>query len=198
MYNYINKSYNSSFEFFIAGSEAVRVDATFFPGDFKAVTSRADPTPRSMPVFAGTEDTLAECSSKAVYSCPREGCIHVFQRVSALDKHLSFEKCSLRAEKLTLLDIAKVSYKSRLKEGMGNVPTLSTLPHQSDIPRVSTNEGKALNQPKSRIALATSKNYFLRRSFALGKKPGENLMATWLRGKCDEPVMLMVKNVQEF
>ena len=175
MYNYIYKSYNSSFESCIAGSEAVRVDATFSPGDFKAVTSRADPKPRSMPVFAGSEDTLAECSSKAVYSCPREGCIHVFQRVSALDKHLSFEKCSLRAEKLTLLDVAKVSYKSRLEEGIGNVPTLSTLPHQSDIPRVSTNEGWALKSTKKSYRFSDKQKLFLKEKFRIGQETGRKL-----------------------
>ena len=33
-----------------------------------------------------------------VFQCPSEGCIKVYQRYSALEKHLSYEKCELLPE----------------------------------------------------------------------------------------------------
>ena len=45
-----------------------------------------------------------------VFQCPSEGCIKVYQRYSALEKHLSDEKCELLPERATLLDQAKERY----------------------------------------------------------------------------------------
>ena len=54
-----------------------------------------------------------------MYLCPQDGCTHVFQRLSALEKHLSLEKCSRVPEKYSLMDLAKIAYKSYLEEGVG-------------------------------------------------------------------------------
>ena len=35
----------------------------------------------------------------SVYSCPKEGCIRVFQRHAALEIHLFYEQCSKEAER---------------------------------------------------------------------------------------------------
>ena len=62
--------------------------------------------------------------STGVYSCPQDGCVRVFQRVSALEKHLSVEKCSRSPEKYSLMDLAKMGYKTHLEEGVGILPSL--------------------------------------------------------------------------
>ena len=46
---------------------------------------------------------------------PQDECVKVFQR--SLEKHLSLEKCIKSLEKRSLLDLAKLGYKSRLEEG---------------------------------------------------------------------------------
>ena len=75
-----------------------------------------------------------------MYSCPQDGCTHVFQRLSALEKHLSLEKCSRVPEKHSLMDLAKIAYKSFLEEGMGKLPSLQA-PVQREDSRVSLKEG---------------------------------------------------------
>ena len=42
-----------------------------------------------------------------VFQCPSKECIKVYQRYSALEKHLSYEKCELLPERAPLLDHAK-------------------------------------------------------------------------------------------
>ena len=75
-----------------------------------------------------------------MYSCPQDGCTHVFQRLSALEKHLSLEKCSKVPEKHSLMDLAKIAYKSYLEEGVGKLPSLQA-PVRREDSRVSLKEG---------------------------------------------------------
>ena len=46
--------------------------------------------------------------SSCVFTCPQDGCVKVFQRLSSLEKHLSLEKCTESLEKRSLLDLAKL------------------------------------------------------------------------------------------
>ena len=78
-----------------------------------------------------------------MYSCPQEGCTCVFQRLSALEKHLSLEKCTKVPEINSLMDLAKIGYKSYLEEGVGKLPSLQA-PVQQEDSRVSLREGWAL------------------------------------------------------
>ena len=78
-------------------------------------------------------DVSAVDSSQAagVYSCPQDGCVRIFQRLSALERHLSLEKCTRALERHSLMDLAKMGYKSRLEQGWGTLPTLDpTIGHQ--------------------------------------------------------------------
>ena len=62
--------------------------------------------------------------SSQLFSCPVDGCVRVFQRVSGLERHLSLEACSHAVERKTLLDITKEELANRLEEGIGAIPTL--------------------------------------------------------------------------
>ena len=85
--------------------------------------------------------------STGVYSCPQDGCVRVFQRVSALEKHLSVEKCSRSPEKYSLMDLAKMGYKTHLEEGVGILPSLKApVAHQEG--HFVPNEGWALRAAK--------------------------------------------------
>ena len=62
--------------------------------------------------------------STGVYFCPQDGSVRVFQRVSALEKHLSVENCSQSPKKFSLLDLTKMGYKTHLEEGVAILPSL--------------------------------------------------------------------------
>ncbi|CAH3032808.1 unnamed protein product [Porites lobata] len=73
---------------------------SFSEGDFTSFRCKSE---KQVGQTASTSATVAEPSggvledsdlSTGVYSCPQDGCVRVFQRVSALEKHLSVEKCS--------------------------------------------------------------------------------------------------------
>ena len=49
---------------------------------------------------------------------PPGGCIKVFQRPSALERHLSLEACSMSPERHTLMSMAKQQYATLLSEGV--------------------------------------------------------------------------------
>ena len=91
-----------------------RLVAAFCPGDFKPLGNKST---KPTTLEASTEEMQnvnSEESNKVagVYSCPQDGCVRIFQRVSALEKHLSLEKCTPSPERHTVIDLAKMGYKS--------------------------------------------------------------------------------------
>ena len=77
-----------------------RLVAAFSLGDFKPLGNKVT---KATTHVANTEDILnvnPEESNKAagVYSCPQDGCVHIFQRVLPLKKQLSLEKCTRSPE----------------------------------------------------------------------------------------------------
>ena len=86
---------------------------------------RVDGQPAKQPCSQEGDDALPEMSySSQLFSCPVDGCVRVFQRVSGLERHLSLEACSHAVERKTLLDITKEELANRLEEGIGAIPTL--------------------------------------------------------------------------
>jgi len=100
--------------------------AAFFPGDFKPLGNKS--TKATTPEASAKEmhNVNPEESNKVagVYSCPQDGCVRIFQQVSALQNHLSLEKCTRSPGRHTVTDLAKMGYKSALEEGVGVLPTL--------------------------------------------------------------------------
>ena len=43
-----------------------------------------------------------------VFTCPWDGCVKFFQRLSSLEKHLSLENCIQSLEKRSVLELAKL------------------------------------------------------------------------------------------
>ena len=74
--------------------------------------------------------------------------MRIFQRVSALEKHLSLEKCTPSPERHTVIDLAKMGDKSALEEGVGVLPTLKTSTRSQDYPLAAAKEGLALRAVK--------------------------------------------------
>ena len=80
---------------------------------FKHATRRTVPTSTSVTEEA-SEVSVNSGETTAVYSCPQDGCVRVFQRPSALEKPLSLEKCRQSLERHLLMDLAKMGYKTCL------------------------------------------------------------------------------------
>jgi len=95
------------------------------------------------------EEPVQETDLPSVYSCPQEGCVRVFQRSAALERHLSLESCSNTLERQTMLDLAKERYASLLQEDVGVIPSIripSTT--QNDESQPSLQEGWALKETR--------------------------------------------------
>ena len=126
---------------------------------------------------ASTSATVAEASggvsedndmSTGAYSCPQNGCVRVFQRVSALEKHLSVEKCPRSPEKYSLMDLAKMGYKTHLEEGVGILPSLKApVGHQEG--HFVPNEGWALRAAKKAYRFSEKQKSYLLAKFSIGQ-----------------------------
>ena len=65
--------------------------STISPGGFKSVgTKRAEKKKKAEVLPENVQGATKEATS--VFSCPQDGCVKVFQRLSSLEKHLSLEK----------------------------------------------------------------------------------------------------------
>ena len=54
--------------------------------------------------------------ASTLFSCPKEGCVQVYERYSNLEKHMSFGKCEMILKKETSLDKAKITYHTFLQD----------------------------------------------------------------------------------
>ena len=76
------------------------LNVPFSAGGFRSPTSKT----------THRKDSSKASTSTDVFSCPREGCVQVFQRLSSLERHLSLEKCTRALERQSLFDLAKTQY----------------------------------------------------------------------------------------
>lgn len=88
----------------------------FSPGGFKSLGTKC--SEKKPPERLPKQTHVAAEEATSIFACPQDGCVKVFQRLSSLEKHLSLERCTRSLEKWTLLDLAKLGYKSRLEEGV--------------------------------------------------------------------------------
>lgn len=120
---------------------------------------------------AGSEET-------AVFPCPQEGCICVFQRLSSLEKHLSLEACTKTLERQTLSDIAKVKYASLLQEGVAipHIQPCTTSTKDSIISSSSFSvEGWALRGTKKVYKFNEKQKEYLEAKFDIGQSTGRKI-----------------------
>lgn len=162
------------------------LETSFSPGDFrsfsvsfKAKKSSAVTVPEaeSSELSKANVDDLE--GSAGVYNCPQDGCTRAFQRLWALDKHLSLEQCSKSLERQTLMDLAKVGYKSRLEEGVGALPTIRASMHSlssdQSLNGVPAKEGWALRTTKKAYRFSEKQKSYLLAKFRIGQTTGRKL-----------------------
>ena len=113
-----------------------------------------------------------------IFQCPSEGCIKVYQRYSALEKHLSYEKCELLPERATLLDQAKEMYHLKLKEGRSVGATSHderTVPREVAANTTQLARGWALKQTKKSGCLSETQKKYLNEKFSIGQQTGHKV-----------------------
>ena len=105
------------------------------------------------------------------FPCPQDGCVRLFQRLSNLERHLSFEKCTKVLERLSLMDLSKTGYASLLDEGAVAMPTLlptSTFTAVTPVPQ----EGWALKETKKAYLFNGKQRSYLEAKFSIGQATG--------------------------
>lgn len=94
---------------------------------------------------------------------------------SALEKHLSSEKCTKSLEKGSLLDLAKIAYKSALEEGVGTIPTLQPVPGSERRADCCNKEGWALKSTKKAYRFNEKQKAYLDAKFSIGQTSGRKV-----------------------
>ena len=124
-------------------------------------------------------ETAEEDTGVGVFQCPNEGCIKVYQRYSALEKHLSYEKCELLPEIApTLLDQAKEMYHLKLTEGRSAGATShdeKTVPRENIANTNQLARGWALKQSKKSGRLSETQKKYLNEKFSIGQQTGHKV-----------------------
>lgn len=135
----------------------------------------AKPLGREKPVSQEPVDT-SQATSMEAFSCPKEGCVRVFQRFSSLERHLSFERCTKSVERQSLLDLAKTQYASLLEGGVGKMPTLkSREPLEAEEIVSNVEEGWALKETKKSYRFNEAQKTYLEAKFNIGQTTGRKL-----------------------
>ena len=154
--------------------------STFSAGGFKSLSKKQPTqteaeTTEKLEVSKTYEETAGD--ETAALACPQDGCVRVFQRHSALEKHLSSEKCTKSLEKRSLLDLAKIAYKSALEEGVGTIPTLKpiAIPGSERRTDCCNQEGWALKSTKKAYRFSEKQKAYLDAKFNIGQTSGRKL-----------------------
>lgn len=156
------------------------LSSEFSSGDFKPLSpkptqSRKKQETEVEQVHDPTDNTN---ESSSVFTCPQDGCVKVFQRLSSLEKHLSLEKCTKSLEKRSLLDLAKLDYKSRLEEGTtSQVISFASFrdTREATFGEVEVKEGWALKPSKKAYRFNQNQRDYLNAKFTIGQTSGRKL-----------------------
>ncbi|XP_068721563.1 uncharacterized protein [Montipora capricornis] len=117
----------------------------------------------------GEEEQLE--SSSELFSCPIQGCTLSFKRHSNLENHISYGKCRLRKEKLTVLDQAKVLYAQKLSEGTTEQPSMQSVT-AGKLSETSLSQGWAIRQTKKAARFNENQRSYLGEKFLIGQSTG--------------------------
>ena len=147
----------------------------FSPGGFKSLGTKRPEKEKPTEVQPEQIHACAE-EATSIFACPQDGCVKAFQRLSSLEKHLSLERCTRSLEQRTLLDLAKLGYKSRLEEGGAciSIPAAVTVPKETATDRC-IREGWALKCSKKAYRFNAQQKAYLDAKFAIGQTTGKKL-----------------------
>ena len=144
-------------------------EGSFSAGDFKYTrASREKPAEKE-------KESGKATAERGAFPCPQDGYTRVFQRISSLERHLSFEKCTTSLERFSLLDLAQTEYAFLLREGVASMPTL--LLSTSTLATISNTapEGWALKESKKAYRFNEKQKSYLEARFTLPQETGRKL-----------------------
>ena len=153
---------------------------SFLAGGFKPITLKSASTHARLQAASEVREVQQSSPERhlsSVYSCPKEGCVKVFQRASALERHLSLEACTLSPERHTLMDLAKHQYTTCLQEGVGLIPALRAVPssvgssHQCE----EVKEGWTPKQVKKPYRFNQKQKTYLEEKFNISQSTGSKI-----------------------
>lgn len=174
----IQRGESLSNRFYISESNPAWLSLLFSDGNFKASGKPTKPSVgTSKESLVEVEETRdeQEAATKAIYSCPQDGCTRTFQRHAALERHLSFEKCTKSVERGTMLDQAKKQYAARVLEGVGKIPALTSMSVSTTKTTEGLKEGWALKQLKKPYRFNEKQKSFLVSKFNIGQDTGRKM-----------------------
>ena len=87
-----------------------------------AATSKPENVDEELSVQEQEDDQINTSSASGYYSCPHDGCIRVFQRLSALEKHLALEKCEQKLERFRYLIMQNLVINNIWKRELASYP----------------------------------------------------------------------------
>lgn len=147
----------------------------FSPGGFKSLGTKRLEKEKPAEVLPEQTHVAAE-EATSIFACPQDGCVKVFQRLSSLEKHLSLERCTRSLGKRTLLDLAKLGYKSRLEEGVARISITDavTVPKETATDQC-IREGWALKCVKKAYRFNKQQKAYLDAKFAIGQTTGRKV-----------------------
>ena len=147
----------------------------FSSGGFKSLGTKRLEKETKTEVLPEQLHVAAE-EATSVFACPQDGCVKVFQRLSSLEKHHSLERCTQSLEKRTLLDLAKLGYKSRLEEGGACISITAPITAQKKTTTDQCiHEGWALKCAKKAYRFNEQQKAYLDAKFAIGQTTGKKL-----------------------
>lgn len=155
------------------------LDSSFSDGSFKSMVKAGTHRKEAQEVITDSHSPdpvpATTDEQQCVFSCPQDGCVRVFKRHSALEKHLLLEKCSKSLERYSLFDLAKLGYQSRLESGLSSVPTVMSDVAERRNVQESLNEGWALRATKKSYRFSEQQKKYLDAKFEIGRSTGRKL-----------------------
>ena len=116
------------------------------------------------------KDKEDDVLSSKLFTCPIDGCIKMYQQQSNLESHILYGECQLVAEKLNLLDKAKVLNREKLLHGSNSVPSLSSCKVPAPQLRNYSLQGWALKGGKQTKRFSEKQKIYLDQNSTLDKK----------------------------
>ena len=159
-------------------------------------SSSVEPRPsQPEPATPSEEDT--EDEDKIHFACPEEGCIKVYQSLSALQKHLDVGKHLIKLERETQYDQIKrkwaetcLSLSGGYVQGVPSFSGASTANQPDNSSMSPAEKGWALKKARRTVPFSENARNYLRQVFLQGEETGHKAnpadVATRLKGLRDD------------
>ena len=152
-------------------------ECQFSSGDFSEVPQAVD---KQKPSFQETgeqhpDEKEEDRDLSAMFSCPHEGCVKMYQRHYALENHLLYGQCEFLPVRESLMDKAKVLYHDKLLCEASNLPSVKAESSQCPVTTEVLPQGWALRSARKATRFSDSQRQYLDGKFNVGQATGVKL-----------------------